>query len=76
MPHLIKRSVNLQGHQTSLTMEPLFWQALEKISEKKNTSISKIIFEIDQSLPLEKPRNLSSAVRLYVFKHFYKDETT
>ncbi|MAP16404.1 MAG: aryl-sulfate sulfotransferase [Verrucomicrobiales bacterium] len=57
-----KRSINLYGHPTSLTMEPYFWKQLNQIAIEKETSVQKIIEAIDQL----QPRNLSAALRVYV----------
>ena len=44
---LIKKSITLKKHRTSLSLEMEFWEALYKIAEKKNLSIEKLISEID-----------------------------
>ena len=58
-----KRSVNIHGHQTSLSMEEEFWSALRDIAEKENLSINKIIAKIDDE---SDNNNLSSSIRIYV----------
>ena len=63
-----KRSVTVNGHRTSLTVEKEFWDSLKEISKMQGNSISSIIAEIDRS----EPENLSSAIRIYVL-NFYKD---
>ena len=57
-----KRSINLYGHSTSLTMESFFWAQLSEIAKEKETSVQKIIEAIDQL----QPKNLSAALRVYI----------
>ena len=61
-----KRSINIYGHQTSITLEDEFWSALKKEAEKRGLSLNKIIAEIDDAR--DESTNLSSAIRLYVHK--------
>ena len=59
-----KRSVNIAGHATSITMEEEFWTALKEIAAIRGTSLNQIISEIDAA----KKGNLSSAVRVFILK--------
>jgi len=61
-----KRSVNILGHQTSITLEDEFWNALKTEAKKRDLSLNKLIAEIDDARPPES--NLSSAIRLYILK--------
>lgn len=71
MKQIIKKSISIKGHSTSITMEPIFWEALKKISVENNKSLPQIIYEIDKKTSTVKTRNLSSAVRVYIFEYFY-----
>jgi len=63
-----KRSVNIHGHQTSISMEAEFWDTLKDIAEREALSINKMIAKIDDERdPMG--YNLSSAIRVYVLKH-------
>ena len=64
---LKKRSVNIAGHSTSVTLEQAFWQALREIAETRQSSVAAIIAEIDRARG-EDPGapNLSSAIRVFV----------
>lgn len=68
---IIKRSVNIMGHATSVTLEQEFWNSLKAIAKSKKQPIRNIIFDIDKTKPLDS--NLSSAIRLYVLK-YYQDK--
>jgi predicted DNA-binding ribbon-helix-helix protein len=63
-----KYSVSLNGHNTSITLEPPFWQALNDISEREKKSITKIIEKIDAA----QPENLSGAIRVFILSYFRK----
>ena len=62
MPGIKKHSVVLDGHKTSVSLEPAFWRALSEIAEAEGRSLNALISEVDRS----RDGNLSSALRLYV----------
>ena len=57
-----KRSVLIAGHQTSLSLETVFWDALRDIARARGQSLNALVTEIDAA----RRGNLSSAVRVYV----------
>ena len=57
-----KHSVELSGHRTSIALEDEFWQELKQIAKRKNTSVRKLLMQIDDT----HQGNLSSAVRLFI----------
>lgn len=59
---VIKRSVTIAGHATSVSLEQPFWDELVKIAEAQKISLSHLIEDIDTA----RQTNLSSALRLYV----------
>lgn len=61
-----KKSIQLTGHRTSISLEPEFWQALQQIAQQKNTSVRKLIIQIDNT----RTSNLSSSLRVYVLNEF------
>ncbi len=61
-----KRSVDIAGHRTSVSVEEPFWEALHDIAMRKKISVSELIASIDRA----REGNLSSAIRLYVLKDF------
>ncbi|MBO4582985.1 MAG: ribbon-helix-helix domain-containing protein [Alphaproteobacteria bacterium] len=65
-----KISVSLSGHQTSISLEPEFIDALHYIAKSTNTPIAKIIGEIDKNRGID--TNLSSAIRIWILKYFRK----
>jgi predicted DNA-binding ribbon-helix-helix protein len=60
---IIKRSVIVGGHKTSITLEDAFWTCLKEIALAQGASISQTVTGIDQT---RKQNNLSSAIRLFV----------
>ncbi|HVO16979.1 MAG TPA: ribbon-helix-helix domain-containing protein [Alphaproteobacteria bacterium] len=64
MSDIVKRSVVIDGHRTSVSLEPAFWEALKEIAERRSLSINKLIAEIDRG----RTGNLSSAIRVYVLR--------
>lgn len=60
-----KRSVRISGHQTSVTLEQEFWDALRDIAEERGQSLNALISEID----VDHSGNLSSALRVFVLRN-------
>jgi predicted DNA-binding ribbon-helix-helix protein len=59
-----KYSLTIQGHATSLTLEPVFWQSLNDAAASGGVSLAALISEIDEA----RTTNLSSAVRVWLFE--------
>jgi predicted DNA-binding ribbon-helix-helix protein len=60
---VIKRSLNLDGHKTSVSLEDAFWSTLKEIAQAQGATVSQTVIEIDKS---RQGGNLSSAIRLFV----------
>jgi len=65
-----KISVSLSGHQTSISLEPEFFDVLQKIASEKKTSVASIIKSIDESRKSDS--NLSSEIRIWILKQLLK----
>jgi predicted DNA-binding ribbon-helix-helix protein len=65
---IVKRSVVIDGHKTSVSLEESFWTDLKEIAHTQHTTISKVIEGIDK----ERQGNLSSAIRLFVLDQVRK----
>ncbi|MCA3560397.1 MAG: ribbon-helix-helix domain-containing protein [Aestuariivirga sp.] len=61
----LKRSLTIAGHRTSLSLEPEFWEALQKAASRRKVTASSLVAEIDQTRGI---RNLSSAVRVWLLR--------
>lgn len=62
---IVKRSVMIAGHATSVSIEKPFWDAFKALAETQKKSINQLITEIDEARSV----NLSSAIRLYVLNN-------
>ncbi len=65
-----KRSVTIAGHETSISLEPMFWQALERTAGEQQLPVNALIARIDVER-LETPGgppNLTSAIRQWLFE--------
>ena len=64
MSGLIKRSVTIAGHRTSVSLEPVFWDALVATADAEGRSVNALVAEIDEA----RTTNLSSAIRVFLFE--------
>ena len=60
---LLKRSLSLSGHRTSVALEAEFWRVLEAVADREGRTLSALIARIDQDRDQQRP--LASALRLY-----------
>ena len=64
----VKRSVTIAGHETSISLEPMFWSALERAATDADKPINSVIAEIDAARLESRPiPNLTSAIRQWLF---------
>jgi predicted DNA-binding ribbon-helix-helix protein len=66
---VVKRSIVVAGHKTSVSLEEAFWSAMKEISSARDLTLSELVGEIDGR---RQQGNLSSAIRLFVLDHFRK----
>jgi len=64
---IVKRSIVIAGHKTSVSIEDAFWSALKDIAASRGTTVAELVAAIDAA---RRQGNLSSAVRLFVLDHF------
>ena len=63
-----KRSVLIAGHATSISLEPVFWKALEEVARERERPLNALVAEIDaERLNAPRPPNLTSAIRQWLF---------
>jgi predicted DNA-binding ribbon-helix-helix protein len=63
----IKRSVLISGHATSISLEPIFWAALEVAARDAGLPLNALVAEIDAArIASENPPNLTSAIRQWL----------
>ena len=63
-----KRSVTIDGHRTSISLEDAFWAELSALARGRSLSLNALVAEIDRDRVAQDAGNLSSALRLYVLK--------
>ena len=62
---IVKRSLSIRGHRTSISLEEEFWQAISSLAKTRKLSIAALVAEIDDA---RAGANLSSALRVFVLK--------
>jgi predicted DNA-binding ribbon-helix-helix protein len=64
---VVKRSVVIAGHKTSVSLEDAFWTGLKEIAGSRDMTLSDLVAAIDSE---RRHGNLSSAIRLFVLDHY------
>jgi predicted DNA-binding ribbon-helix-helix protein len=64
---VVKRSIVIGGHKTSVSLEDGFWNGVKEISGLREMTLSELVSEIDHN---RQQGNLSSAIRLFVLDHY------
>lgn len=63
----VKRSVTIAGHQTSITLEPLFWDLLRVAAQEQGLPLNALIAQIDvERIAADEPPGLATAIRLWL----------
>lgn len=64
---VVKRSIVIGGHKTSVSLEDAFWRGLKEVAQSQDATLSNMVTEIDRN---RQQGNLSSAIRLFVLDYF------
>jgi len=64
---VVKRSIVIAGHKTSVSLEDAFWKGLKEIADERDMTLSELVASIDTD---RRHGNLSSAIRLFVLDHY------
>jgi len=68
---VVKRSIVIAGHRTSISLEDTFWKALKDIAKARGETLSDIVAAIDDKRQDGNlGGNLSSAIRVFVLDHY------
>jgi predicted DNA-binding ribbon-helix-helix protein len=63
----VKRSITIAGHETSVSLEPIFWEALEAAARDHGLPLSALVAQIDHArITAPAPPNLASALRTWL----------
>jgi predicted DNA-binding ribbon-helix-helix protein len=65
----VKRSMMIAGHATSISLEPVFWDALREAAEAEGVPLNALVARIDaERVEADDPVNLASAIRVWLFE--------
>ncbi|MBX3525231.1 MAG: ribbon-helix-helix domain-containing protein [Rhodoblastus sp.] len=67
---VVKRSLSISGHRTSVSLEEIFWSELRAIAEQRAQSVASLVAEVDAA---RGEANLSSALRVFVLQQAKAD---
>ena len=67
---VVKRSVVVAGHRTSVSLEGAFWNALKEIAAARNIRVSELVSTI--KIKRKRGSNLSSAIRLFILDYYQR----
>ena len=70
---VVKRSIIVAGHKTSVSLEDAFWEGLKDIAKARRVTLSDLVSGIDTN---REQGNLSSALRLFVLSQYQKRATS
>lgn len=63
----VKRSIQIEGHKTSISLEPVFWDMLRDTAEAEGIAINALVARIDaERIQAETPPGLASAIRVWL----------
>lgn len=66
----VKRSVEIAGHKTSISLEPLFWDMLCDAAAREGVSVNALVARIDaERIACDTPPGLAGAVRIWLVSH-------
>ena len=72
----VKRSITIAGHQTSISLEPVFWSALAAAAVAHGVPLSALVAQIDAvRIGAAAPPNLASAIRTWLFVRHARDNS-
>ncbi|WP_313436031.1 ribbon-helix-helix domain-containing protein [Novosphingobium sp.] len=63
----VKRSIEIAGHKTSISLEPAFWDLLRRVAAREGIPINALVARIDaERLEADTPPGLASAIRVWL----------
>ena len=66
----VKYSVRIEGHRTSISLEPVFWELLQAAAARRETAVNTLVAEIDaERIRSETPPGLAGAIRVWLITH-------
>jgi predicted DNA-binding ribbon-helix-helix protein len=71
---VFKRSIRLDGHKTSVSLETAFWDEIKGIADAQSVQVGQLIAAIDKERRERQYPNLSSAIRLFVLEYYRQQD--
>jgi predicted DNA-binding ribbon-helix-helix protein len=72
----VKRSLTIAGHQTSVSLEPVFWAALRKAAGMEGLSLNALVARLDaERVERRQAVNLASYIRVWLFERASRDKS-
>ena len=63
----VKYSVRIEGHRTSISLEPVFWELLQKSAARRGIAVNTLVARIDaERIRSETPPGLAGAIRVWL----------
>ena len=69
---IVKRSLSIRGHRTSISLEDAFWTLLREMAERRGLPLARLVADIDTAR--EPEQNLSSSLRLAVLDYALNED--
>ena len=67
----VKRSIEIAGHKTSISLEPLFWDLLRAVADEEGVPINELVAQIDaERISAKTPPGLAGAIRVWLAARF------
>lgn len=73
MSGIVKRSMSIRGHRTSISLEDAFFEELTRLADERSMSLAALVAQVDATR--DRRTNLSSALRLFVLDELKRPET-
>lgn len=71
----VKRSVEIAGHKTSISLEPLFWEMLRDAAEAEEIPVNALVARIDEErIAADTPPGLAGAIRIWLVARMKKGD--
>ena len=69
----VKRSVTIDRHQTSISLEPVFWNLLKSAASERELAVNALVAEIDaERIRSDTPPGLASAIRVWLLAYYLR----
>ena len=71
----VKRSIEIAGHKTSISLEPLFWTMLREAAEREGVPLNALVARIDaERIVAQTPPGLAGAIRPWLVSDLREDQ--